>query len=64
MAKYSPGKEQVLFALELLRDGQREAALQRLEQVKVHWQAYAFPGEARSAIAAMEYVLKKVEENV
>lgn len=64
MAKYSPGKEQVLFALELLRDGQRKAALQRLEQVKAHWQAYAFPGEARSAIAAMEYVLKKVEENV
>jgi len=63
MAKYSASKERTFFILELLHDKQHDAALSRMEKLKENWQQFVFPGETRSVIASMEWVLERLDNN-
>lgn len=57
-SRYSPGKQAVLFAVDLVVSHDREAAMARLQTVADHENGYAFPGEARVAKAMMEKLLE------
>ena len=56
-SRFSAGKQAVLFAVELVLNGDREGALDRLQTVRQHLDSYAFPGEARVAVTMMENLL-------
>lgn len=56
-SRFSAGKQAVLFAVELVLNGDREGALDRLQTVRRRLDSYAFPGEARVAITMMENLL-------
>ncbi|MBQ9668709.1 MAG: hypothetical protein IJV45_08225 [Prevotella sp.] len=57
-SRFSAGKQAVLFAVDLVLNGDREGALDRLQTVRQHLDSYAFPGEARVAVTMMENLLK------
>ncbi|MBQ8047871.1 MAG: hypothetical protein IJ196_08105 [Prevotella sp.] len=58
-AKSSAGKQTILFAYELIYEGKEQQALDRFSSVKASLNRYAFPGEARAAIATMEWMLEE-----